>query len=84
MRLTLFTRPACSACTRVDRAIEALGLDVDKKNIWADSEAMNEIVEKRGLRTVPVLRIDRDGQEPEYVADSRQIVQLLETLTRLG
>jgi len=74
--LTLFHYYGCFYCERVREALADLGLVVAEKNILEDIEARQEIVEARGRRTVPVLRIETTAGA-EYMGESRDIVSYL-------
>lgn len=75
--LALFYYDGCPACGRVIRALERLGVEVEMRNVLRDPHSMQELVAARGRRTVPVMRIGRDG-ELEWMPESRDIVAYLE------
>jgi glutaredoxin len=77
-RLTLYHFDGCPFCTRVRRAIDVLGLDVELRSIYEDPSYMNELLEARGRATVPVLRITgADGQD-RWMPESADIVRYLQ------
>ena len=62
--LVLYHFNGCPFCTLVRREIEALGIDVELRDIYADTKYFEELLEARGRTTVPVLRItSTDGDE---------------------
>lgn len=75
--LALFYYDGCPACGRVRRALERLGVEVEMRNVLRDPRSMQELVEARGRRTVPVMRIGRDS-EYEWMPESHDIVAYLE------
>jgi len=57
-QLTLFMYPSCPFCARVLMHIRRLGIEVPTRHIHAEPEAMAELVQRTGRRTVPMLLID--------------------------
>ncbi|RLB56884.1 MAG: hypothetical protein DRJ42_02140 [Deltaproteobacteria bacterium] len=74
--LTLFHYNGCFYCERVRGALGDLGLVIAERDILADADAKREIVEARGRKTVPVLRIEEAGGY-RYMGESRDIVRYL-------
>ncbi|MBW2460394.1 MAG: glutathione S-transferase N-terminal domain-containing protein [Deltaproteobacteria bacterium] len=74
--LTLFHYSGCFYCERVRGALEDLGLTLAERNIVENADAKREIVEARGRKTVPVLRIEEEGGY-RYMGESRDIVRYL-------
>lgn len=54
--ITFFWRPGCGFCMMLQRRLDAIGLDYDKRNIWEDPEAA-EFVRSvaNGNETVPTV-----------------------------
>lgn len=75
--LTLYAYDGCFYCERVRQAAGALGLLLREKNIFREPEAASELIEARGRRTVPVLRIEREGEMSEWMPESRDIIRYL-------
>jgi glutaredoxin len=81
-RLVLYQYPTCPFCIRVKAAARDLGVDLELKNIHADRQAWQELVEAMGRQTVPVLRIyTADGKE-RWMPESRAIIGYLNTLEK--
>ena len=79
-RLALYHFDSCPYCARVRQAIEHLGIDVELRDIRGDRQHYRDLVEARGVRTVPVLKIDgADGSE-SWLPESADIVRYLEEL----
>lgn len=75
--LQLYVRDWCGYCSRVERVINALGIDVPLRNT-RDSEHMQALMAARGRRTVPVLRISQPHGSDIWLAESRDIIAFLE------
>lgn len=74
----LYVRPMCMFCWRVTRAAQALGVELETRNIWADEVAGQELFTATGRATVPVLRIiDKAGQS-QWIPESSDIVTYLQ------
>lgn len=56
--ITFFWRPYCGFCGRLERQLEALGLPLERRNIWEDDEARAFVRSvARGNETVPTVRV---------------------------
>lgn len=76
-RLTLYHYPSCPFCQRVFRALDELGLPIERRDIHQDSAALNELVAARGRQTVPVLRIQHADGRVEWMPESLDIIAYL-------
>lgn len=63
--LTLYYKPTCPFCQRVIQMAENLKVELDLKDVSEDEQAMNELLEKGGLRQVPYL-VDSDKNTAMY------------------
>lgn len=77
-RLALYYFDGCPFCVRVQRAIVALGLDVELRNIYRETSYLDELREARGRTTVPVLRITSPHGEERWMPESADIVAYLQ------
>lgn len=75
--LSLYYYDGCGYCERVKRTLLGLGVQVTMRNILEDPQHMRDLVAARGRRTVPVLRIARDGGD-EWMPESADIIRYLE------
>jgi len=75
--LALYGYPQCPYCARVLHAIESLGLEIPLRNTMQDGDHRRAVVESTGRSTVPVLRIDRQDGEVEWLPESADIVRYL-------
>lgn len=74
--LVLYHYDGCVYCGRVERVLAELGVEIEHRNILKRPEFMKELVEARGLKTVPVLRIRRPEGD-EWMPESADIVRYL-------
>jgi glutaredoxin len=77
-RLALYYFDGCPFCIRVRRAIDAIGIDVDLRNIYEEPSYLQELREARGRTTVPVLRITSPDGEERWMPESADIVRYLQ------
>ncbi len=77
-RLALYYFPYCPFCVMVDRAIQRLGLDIERRNIRQDRVYAGELLEGGGRTTVPCLRIETPDGEVRWLYESRDIIAWLE------
>lgn len=77
-KLALYHFDGCPFCTRVRRAIDRLGLDVELRSIFDDPGHLKALREARGRTTVPVLRITQADGEDRWMPESADIVRYLE------
>lgn len=87
-QLALYFYPSCPFCRRVLKALDKMGLTPDLaagdaggialKDTLLDAGANDELIRGGGKRTVPCLRIERDG-EVEWLYESLDIIAFLET-----
>jgi len=76
--LALYHFSGCPFCSMVRANIERLGVDVELRDIFADAQFRDELIEARGRATVPVLRITSPNGEERWMPESRDIVSYLE------
>lgn len=75
MRATLYTNPTCTHCDTARKVLEQNGVSYEERDIAADVNVMQELVDKTHQTAVPVVEID--GMTA-VGADRQQIVSLLE------
>jgi glutathione S-transferase len=75
--LALYHYDTCGYCARVRWVLEQLGVEVELRDVLEDPQHMEDLVAARGRRTVPVLRIAKDGGD-EWMPESRDIIAYLE------
>jgi glutathione S-transferase len=77
LHLALYRFDGCPWCERVRAAIDDLGIEVEERDTRApDSDHGDVLDAARGRRTVPVLRIERDG-DVQWLPESADIVRYL-------
>ncbi len=68
----------CGYCEDVREAAHELGVRLDERDTSAEPEHLRALVAARGRRTVPVLRVAREGGEDEWMPESQDIIRYLE------
>ena len=77
-QLALYYFDTCPFCIRVLRTIDALGLDVELRNIYREPDHLTALREARGRTTVPVLRITSPDGQDRWMPESADIVRYLQ------
>jgi glutaredoxin len=80
VKLSLYQTASCPYCRRVLRAAEALGVEIELRDVQREPERWRELIDATGRRTVPCLRIESDDGSVEWMHESRDIVAHLEAL----
>lgn len=77
--LTLYYSPYCGFCVRVLRAIQALGVEMELRDVSAAGTGYRrELVQGGGRGMVPCLRITRSGDDDLWMYESMDIIAYLE------
>ena len=78
-KLTLFQFETCPWCERVRQKLAEKNLEYEKVNVERDREdpKRKELAEKSNVFTVPVLKIEKDGEE-KYIGESQVIIDYLD------
>jgi glutaredoxin len=77
-KLALYHYNGCPFCSMVRSAIDRLGIDVELRDIFQDSQYRDDLVKVRDRATVPVLRITSSDGEDRWMPESRDIVSYLQ------
>jgi len=75
--LVLYHTPTCPFCRLVRQTIDLLGIDVELRNINADTDYRDELIAQRRRATVPVLRIMSSNGDERWMPESRDIISYL-------
>jgi len=78
-KLALYHFNGCPFCSMVRSAIDRLGINVELRDIFQDSQHRDDLIAARGRATVPVLHITSPDGEERWMPESRDIVRYLET-----
>ncbi len=78
-KLALYHFDGCPFCSMVRSAIDRLGINVELRDIFQDSQHRDDLIKARGRATVPVLHITSPNGEERWMPESRDIVHYLET-----
>ncbi len=78
MQLSLYKYDTCGFCRWVMQTIGELGIadQIELRDVLREPRFRDELFEARGRGTVPVLRIEDDG-EVEWMGESRDIIAWL-------
>ena len=79
-RLALYFSATCPFCRLVMKTITRLGLDVEIRDVIADKNRRDELIDARGRATVPVLWIQSPDGTVRWMPESRDIIQYLESM----
>jgi glutaredoxin len=79
-KLALYYIDGCPFCIMVRSVIDDLGIDVELRNVFQDSQHRDDLLEARGRATVPVLRITSPDGEERWMPESRDIIGYLEKM----
>lgn len=74
--LSLYHYESCPYCARVRRVLAELDVELELRDIQREPEHLRALVEARGLRTVPVLRI-HGAEADEWLPESADIIAYL-------
>ena len=53
--ITIYTTPQCPWCHKAKEYLESRGIDFEEKNVAADREAADKMIDLTGQRSVPVI-----------------------------
>ncbi len=76
--LSLYHFPGCPFCSRVEEAIQSLGVEIERLDVVRDPDRHEELVRATGRRTVPCLRIEKESGETQWLHESGDIIAYLE------
>ena len=76
--LSLYHFDGCTYCARVREAMRRLDLEIELRDIQANSTYRNELVAATGKQMVPCLRIEGGGKD-RWMHESADIIRYLET-----
>lgn len=76
--LALYHYDSCMYCARVRKAIAALGLDIELRNVMTEREHYRDLLANGGSTTVPCLRIGKlNPATDRWMYESADIVRYL-------
>lgn len=76
--LSLYGFPSCPYCRRVMSLIDSLGLEIPLRNTMSERSYQGEVVNALGRGTVPVLRIEKESGDVQWLPESADIIEYLE------
>ena len=77
-QLALYHFDGCPFCSMVRSNIDRLGIDIELRNIFEDSQHRDDLIKARGRATVPVLRVMSPNSQDRWLPESRDIVNYLQ------
>ncbi len=75
--LALFHYDGCPYCVKTRRAMKALGLDIELKNIQLQPKNRTELLQGGGKAQVPCLRIAKKNNKTQWLYESDDIINYL-------
>lgn len=76
--VTIYSTPTCGYCTLAKDFLQEKGVEYTEIDVSVDQQKAQEMVEKTGQMGVPVIIINKDGQEDVLVGfDQVQLSNLL-------
>lgn len=79
---SIYGYPQCPFCSRVLRAVDSLGIEIEFRNTLDTPDYLEELIGATGRTTVPVLRIESDEGEVRWMPESADIIEYLERLAK--
>jgi glutaredoxin-like YruB-family protein len=78
VEVTIYSTPTCGYCTLAKDFLQEKGVQYKEIDVSVDQQRAQEMVEKTGQMGVPVIIINKDGQEEILVGfDQVQLSNLL-------
>ncbi len=76
--VTIYSTPTCGYCTMAKDFLQEKGVEYTEIDVSVDQQKAQEMVEKTGQMGVPVIIVEKDGQEEVLVGfDQVQLTNLL-------
>ena len=75
---SLYYYDSCPFCARVLRTLKGLKVDVELRDILADSKHRTALQKSTGRSTVPCLRIET-GTDSQWMFESTDIIRFLQS-----
>jgi len=76
--VTIYSTPTCGYCTMAKDFLQEKGVEYEEVDVSVDQQKAQAMVEKTGQMGVPVIIINKDGQEEILVGfDQVQLTNLL-------
>ena len=81
---TLFHYPACPFCVKVRRKIRKYSLNIELKDAKNNNANKNDLKNLGGKLKVPCLRIENNKNDIQWLYESKDIINFLETKLHLA
>ncbi len=66
-KVTVYSTPTCVYCKMAKEYFTQHSVAFDEKDVYHDEKAREEMFEKSGQMGVPVIRVEKEGEEPQYI-----------------
>ncbi len=76
-QMALYHYETCMFCARVRKAIGALGLNIQLRDIMVDADHYRALVDGGGRGTVPCLYVAGGADQPIWMYESADIIRYL-------
>lgn len=78
-RLSLFHYPSCPYCAVTRKAVKAMQLSLQQKDVLAQPKYRQELIAGGGKAQVPCLKIEHGNGKIDWLYESRDIIHYLAT-----
>lgn len=78
-KMTLYQFHGCPFCIKVRREMHKLNLPIQTRDVNKDAAAEQELITGGGKRTVPCLRIEHDNGTIQWMYESNDIINYLQS-----
>ncbi|MDO5667953.1 MAG: glutaredoxin [Alcaligenaceae bacterium] len=78
-KMTLYQFHGCPFCIKVRRTMHKLNLPIQTRDVNKDAAAEQELISGGGKRTVPCLRIEHEDGTVQWMYESSDIINYLES-----
>lgn len=79
--MALYEFEACPFCVKVRRAVQGMGLKIERRDARKSAVFEKELIEGGGSRQVPCLRIQEGEGSPKWLYESSEIIAFLKSLS---
>jgi glutaredoxin-like YruB-family protein len=76
-KTTIYTTPTCSYCHRTKKFFKDNNVDYEEIDVSADEKAAQEMIKKSGQMGVPVISVEKDGEEQIIVGYQPDMLSVL-------
>jgi len=74
MTIKIYSTPVCPHCVLAKEYLKQNNIDFEEVNVAVDQKAAEEMVQKSGQMGVPVIIVEKDGEERIILGFNKQEV----------